>query len=111
MKIDPRIPYTGETQQPENVKNTRTTGAASQSTSKSGGSSGLAPTTGEDTVSLSSTHGEVQSLTAAVGNVPDVRTDRVAALQQQISKDQYQPSSQNVADAIIKEYSKASAKA
>jgi flagellar biosynthesis anti-sigma factor FlgM len=108
MKIDPRIPYTGETQQPDSVKNTRSSGAASQSASKS---TGLDPTAGEDTVSLSSTHGEVQSLTAAVANVPEVRTDRVTALQQQIGKGQYQPSSQNVADAIIKEYRKANTQA
>jgi flagellar biosynthesis anti-sigma factor FlgM len=108
MKIDPRIPYVGENQQPENVKNTRTSGAASQSASKP---AGLAPTAGEDTVSLSSAHGEVHALTSAVANVPEVRSDRVAALQQQISKGQYQPSSQNIAEAIIKEYSKASQKA
>jgi flagellar biosynthesis anti-sigma factor FlgM len=107
MPIDPIIPVPGNAQ-PEPVKSTRSGGA---SASSSASAANVRPASGEDTVSLSSTHGEVQSLTASFANVPEVRTGRVNALQQLVSGDQYQPDSGKVADAIIADHSRVSAKA
>jgi flagellar biosynthesis anti-sigma factor FlgM len=97
MKIDPTIQFPNDPQ-PERVA-----GAPGKATlpQRSSSSSGASSTNSEDTFSLSSTHDVVQSLTASLASVPEVRTDRVAALQQRVSSGSYQPASQNVADAII----------
>jgi flagellar biosynthesis anti-sigma factor FlgM len=97
MKIDPRIPLTGDIQ-PDAVKNSRKSGVSSKGTSDA---SGLKPTVGEDTVSISSTHGDVQTLQAGFANVPEVRIPLVTALRQQVNSGQYQPDSFKVADAVI----------
>src|SRR5947208_2107248 len=54
-------------------------------------------------VSLSGAHGEVQRLTSAVSQVPDVRTQRIAALQGKVRSGNFQPDSQKIADAVIAE--------
>jgi negative regulator of flagellin synthesis FlgM len=108
MKIDPRVQYTGDTQQPENVKNTRANQTQSPNQARSTEATNVSA---EDKVSLSSKHGEVQALTANLANVPEVRTDRVNALQQKVRSGQYQPDNQKVADAIVGEHGKISAKA
>jgi flagellar biosynthesis anti-sigma factor FlgM len=97
MKIDPTIQF------PNDPQPDRVTGAPGKTalTQRSSSSSGASSTNSEDTFSLSSTHDVVQSLTASLASVPEVRTDRVAALQQRVSSGSYQPASQNVADAII----------
>jgi negative regulator of flagellin synthesis FlgM len=100
MKIDPRTQLPSETQPPP-VKNSRNTGAAPNSKQ----SSGVKPATGEDTVRISSTHSDVQTLKANLANVPEVRVDRVNALQQQVNSGHYKPDSQKVADAIIADQS------
>jgi flagellar biosynthesis anti-sigma factor FlgM len=46
----------------------------------------------------------VQTLAANLENVPEIRSDRVQSLRAQVSQGQYQPSSQSVADAIVREY-------
>ena len=97
MKIDPRVPLPGDNQ-PAPVKGSRTSGAKSGGASSTAGASSAG---GEDTVNISSTHGELQSLTASLANVPEVRTDRVSALQPQVSSGHYQPDSQKIADAIL----------
>src|SRR5277367_1141601 len=99
MSIDPRIQVNSEAQS-EAVQSARTTDrqAATNKTAQA------APHGSEDTVSISSTHQEVQSLTVSLAAVPDVRTERVASLRSQIQQGQYQPSSQKVADAIVQEY-------
>lgn len=101
MSIDPRIQITGEAQS-EAVQSARTTDRqnAANKTNQA------VPNGGEDTVSISSAHQEVQSLTASLANVPEVRTDRVNSLRSQIQQGQYQPSSQKVADAIVQEHGK-----
>jgi len=101
MSIDPRIQITGESQS-EAVQSARTADrqVATNKTAQ------VAPGSGEDTVSISSTHQEVQSLTVSLQNVPEVRTDRVNSLRSQIQQGQYQPSSQKVADAIVQEHGK-----
>jgi flagellar biosynthesis anti-sigma factor FlgM len=97
MKIDSTIPF------PSDPQSERVTTTPSKSTlpQRSGSSTGASSASGEDTFSLSSTHDVVQSLTASLASVPEVRTDRVSALQQRVSSGSYQPASQNVADAII----------
>ena len=54
-----------------------------------------------DTVQFSSAMGEVQRLQAQLANTPEVRSDRVAALQQQIEQGTYKPSGQQIAGAIL----------
>jgi flagellar biosynthesis anti-sigma factor FlgM len=107
MFIDGKVQFPADSQ-PEQVKTTKNTGGAYAATGRLGG---VSPSSGEDTVSLSSTHGEVQALTAGVAAVPEVRTERVTSLRGQISKGQYQPTSQQVADALIREHSKVNLKA
>jgi flagellar biosynthesis anti-sigma factor FlgM len=107
MKIDPRIQLPGDIQ-PDSVKNSRK--ASTQAT----GTSGLSTTnaaTSEDTVSISSTHGDVQTLKANFASVPEVRIDRVNALQQKVDTGHYAPSPEKIADAIIADQTSRSANA
>jgi len=97
MKIDPTIQF------PNDPQSDRVAGAPSKTPlpQRSSSSSGASSASGEDTLSLSSTHDVVQSLTASLATVPEVRAERVSALQQRVNSGSYQPASQNVADAII----------
>ena len=96
MKIDPRIQLPADIQ-PDAVK----TGKAGQQSTRAAGTTGVQSTADGDTVSISSTHGDVQALKASLANVPEVRTDRVAALRQQVNAGQFHPDSLKVADALI----------
>jgi flagellar biosynthesis anti-sigma factor FlgM len=107
MKIDPRIQFPSDAP-PDRVKNASKGAAEAQSAANP---SGVSPAAGEDTVKLSSTHNEVQTLAASLNHVPEVRTSRVHALQQRVESGQYNPASQQVADAIIKDHSRVSTKA
>jgi negative regulator of flagellin synthesis FlgM len=98
MKIDPTVPQLSNDPQSDRVT-TSSTKAAQAQNSESASSSSAA--TGEDTFSLSSTHGEVQTLTANLANVPEVRSQRVAALQQQVNNGSYNPDSSKIADSVI----------
>jgi flagellar biosynthesis anti-sigma factor FlgM len=106
MKIDPRTLLPSDVESTP-VKNSRNAGGAPASTQ----SAGVKPSAGEDTVNISSTHSDVQTLKASLANVPEVRVDRVNALQQRVSAGQYYPDSQKVADAIIAEQLRRSGKA
>lgn len=99
MKIDPRIQFPVDIQ-PDAVKNP---GKAGQHSARASGTTGVQSAGDEDTVSISSTHGDVQALKASFANVPEVRTARVAALQQQVNAGQFHPDSLKVADALIAE--------
>ena len=58
-----------------------------------------------DAVSVS---GEVQLLALAqaeVGNVPEIRTEKVEALRAAIDSDRYHPDGEAVADGIVREHS------
>src|SRR5271154_769346 len=103
MNIDPKIQLTTNDAQSEAVQSART---ADRQVSASDKAAKTAPASGEDTVSLSSTHHEVQSLTASLSGGPEVRSDLVNNLRTQIQQGQYQPSSQKVADAIAREHGK-----
>jgi flagellar biosynthesis anti-sigma factor FlgM len=89
--------------QPEQVKTTKNSGGTPGGAVKT---RGISSSGGEDTVSLSTAHGEVQTLAAGVAAVPEVRTERVNSLREQISKGQYQPTSQQVAGALIRDHGK-----
>ena len=107
MKIDPRVQLPGDIQS-DSVKNSRKSGA------QTGGTAQAATTrsvVGEDTVNISSTHGDVQTLKASLLNVPEIRIDRVNALQPKVSTGQYAPSSEKIADAIIADHVARAAKA
>ena len=103
MFIDGKVQFPTESQTGQ-VETTKNTGGTSAGSAKSSG--GVSSGSGEDTVSLSSTHGEVQALAAGVAGVPDVLAERVSSLREQISKGQYQPSSKQVADALIRDHGK-----
>ena len=103
MKID-----SSQIQFPDDLQS-RQVGARKTATtpSKTGATStGVSSPTGEDTVRLSSTHGEVQTLNAQLQQVPEVRTAKVSNLQQQVRSGQYQPDSGKIADALIADQSK-----
>jgi flagellar biosynthesis anti-sigma factor FlgM len=102
MFIDGKLQFPTDAQ-PEQVKTTKNTGGTPAGTVRSGGGSSAS---GEDTVSLSSTHGEVQALSAGVAAVPELRTARVNSLREQISQGQYQPTSQQVAGLLLGEHGK-----
>jgi flagellar biosynthesis anti-sigma factor FlgM len=108
MKIDPRLPISGATQQPSQVKNSRSSGVQ---TGQSANTAGANPAAGEDTVSISARHSDLQSLSASFASVPEVRVNLVSALQLQVNSGQYKPDSQKIADAIIAEHASRSAKA
>ena len=97
MKIDPSVQF------PIDPQSGRVTNAPTKATQSKASSSttGADAAAGQDTFSLSSTHGEIQTLTASLAKVPEVRTQRVVALQQRVNAGAYQPDSQKVADAII----------
>jgi flagellar biosynthesis anti-sigma factor FlgM len=102
MKIDPTITQFPNDSQSDRVTTSSTKPVSSQSSGSAGGASSTAA---EDTFSLSSTHGEVQTLTANLANVPDVRSQRVAALQQSVTNGAYNPDSSRIADSIITDQS------
>jgi flagellar biosynthesis anti-sigma factor FlgM len=102
MFIDGKVQFPTDSH-PEQVKQTKNSGGTSAGSVRSGG---VSSSGGEDTVSLSSTHGEVQALAAGVAAVPEVRTERVNSLREQISRGQYQPTSQQVAGALVREHGK-----
>jgi flagellar biosynthesis anti-sigma factor FlgM len=97
MKIDPTIQFPSD---PQSDRVTTSAGKTPPAQS-SGSTSATSSASGEDTFNLSSTHAEVQALAASFANVPEVRTQRVTALQQRVSSGAYQPDSLKVADAII----------
>jgi flagellar biosynthesis anti-sigma factor FlgM len=101
MKIDPKIQLPGDIQ-PEALNNTRKTGVQQQAAAVV---PTAVPTSGQDTVSISSTHSDLQTLKVQLDQTPEIRTDRVNALRQQVNNRQYAPTSANIAQAVINESS------
>jgi flagellar biosynthesis anti-sigma factor FlgM len=99
MRIDPNL-VPGAGGQADRVKDAHKSGGQTSGAAKAGHAAGAG-----DTVSLSSTHSEVQQLKAAIANVPEVRAQRVAELKQKVESKSYQPSNAKVADAVANEYS------
>lgn len=84
--------------------------AAQKEIQKSGGNNKSAPIekkpiVGEDTLAISDKVGEVKGLVDRVKDLPDIRTEKVDALREQIKAGTYQPSSNDIADAILKDAS------
>ena len=103
MKIDSsQIQFPDELQSSQvGARKTTTTPSKAGATS-----TGVSSPTGEDTVRLSSTHGEVQTLNAQLRQAPEVRAAKVNDLQLQVRSGQYQPDSGKIADALIADQSK-----
>jgi flagellar biosynthesis anti-sigma factor FlgM len=102
MKIDSKIQFTDDLQSGR-VNAKRTTATASKPASQT---TGVSSPAGEDTVSLSGAHGEIARLSAAAQQVPEVRTERIGTLKQQLRSGQFSPDAAKIADALIAEQSK-----
>jgi flagellar biosynthesis anti-sigma factor FlgM len=102
MKIDSQIQF------PDDFRSSQADARKTGGLSPKGGSgaAGIGSPTGEDTVRLSGTHSEVQSLSAALQQVPEVRGSQVTAFQEQVRSGQYQPDSGKIADALIADQAK-----
>jgi negative regulator of flagellin synthesis FlgM len=57
----------------------------------------------EDKLELSSRASEVGKLVEQLKNMPDVREEKINQLREQISTGKYNPSSNDIADAILKD--------
>lgn len=99
MKIDPNF-LDSTNAASQNVGNTSAKPSFSTQSSKSAEVESSALDSG-DTVQISGALNEVQQLKVQLSQVPDVRANRVAALQQQIQQGTYRPSSQAIASALM----------
>ena len=102
MKIDSKIQF------PDDFQSGRVGAKKATATpSKSGiPSAGVSSPSGEDTLSLSGTHSEIQRLSAAAKQAPEVRYDRVSELQHELRYGQFNPDTAKIADALITEQTK-----
>jgi flagellar biosynthesis anti-sigma factor FlgM len=79
--------------------------SGNQSASSMGQSSALgasAGVLGEDQAELSGAHIQVQALTAQALQFPEIRQEKVNALRQVVQDGTYQPSSDQIADAMFR---------
>jgi flagellar biosynthesis anti-sigma factor FlgM len=98
MRIDPNQPYLNNVNS-DAVENKKTGNSLSGTTSPADGSS----VEGGDTVQLSGTLAQVQQLKVQLAQTPDVRTDRVNALRQQVLQGTYAPTNDQIAGAMMSE--------
>lgn len=98
MRIDPNQ-FLGNVQ-PDNVEQTKN---RSTQQAQSGATPENAQVDAEDTFQLSGTLGQVQSLKAQLAQTPDVRSERVAALRQQVQQGTYHPTNEQIANAMVSE--------
>jgi negative regulator of flagellin synthesis FlgM len=108
MKLDPRLSLTGQPTADPIKKADAKSVDGGQVQSKSQESSTRLR---EDTVTLSSSAADVQRLTASLNDVPEVRSDRVQALQQRIQTGNYAVDREKLADALIGEQPRLNVKA
>ncbi len=99
MKIDPNLQPIANLQS-DAVPNTKT-----RNTQEATGGAQNAPVDGGDTVLFSGALAQVQQLTVKLQQFPEIRADRVAALKDRIERGTYKPSSNDVADAMLKDLS------
>lgn len=59
--------------------------------------------TPSDQVNVSDRAASVQQIVDKISNIPQVRQDRVEALREQIQSGSFNPSSEDIADAILRE--------
>jgi len=104
MKIDPKLPANGGLQS-DRVTTTPGSGVPPQAKPV-----GATQAQSEDTFRVSSRHTDVQRLAAHAATAPDVRAEKVAPLQAKVQRGGYKPDSQKVADALITEHNRSSAK-
>jgi negative regulator of flagellin synthesis FlgM len=100
MRIDPSFQYTGNSPT-DSVKNTQGQSKIPLSQVSGGSTSESQLADGEDTVQFSGSLAEIQQLKAQLAQTPDVRANRVAALQQQVQQGTYKPSNEAIANAIV----------
>lgn len=56
-----------------------------------------------DQINVSDRASSIQQMVDKISSIPDVRQDRINALRQQIQTGSYNPSSNKIADAILRE--------
>jgi negative regulator of flagellin synthesis FlgM len=98
MRIDPNQ-FLGNVQQ-DNVQQANTRGAQPSQTNGAPDNTQVDP---QDSFQLSGTLGLVQQLKAQLAQVPDVRSERVAALRQQVQQGTYKPTNDQIANAMVSE--------
>jgi len=100
MKVDPNPEPISNAQSTsvENAQNSRLQQLKTDQTKTEGSAT---EASGSDTVQVSSRFAEVQQLTSKLDQVPDIRSNRVAALKAQIQAGTYKPSAADVAEAIL----------
>jgi flagellar biosynthesis anti-sigma factor FlgM len=103
MRIDPSNPYLNQPVAEGPAKSAGDTTVSAQSARQAAAASGSSEP--GDTVQLSGTLALAQQLKVQLAQVPDVRSARVAALQQQIQQGSYRPSSDQIANALLAEFS------
>lgn len=83
---------------------------SSGSSARASASSAATPSAiGEDQAQLSSTHAQVQALTAQAAQLPEVRQERVQALRQAVESGRYRVNPQHVAGAMLAHMTRTSA--
>jgi flagellar biosynthesis anti-sigma factor FlgM len=75
--------------------------ADSQGSTSVGNQSSANGVLGEDQAQLSGTHAQAQVLTAQALQLPEVRQEKVNALRQVVQQGSYQPSSDQIAEAVF----------
>lgn len=106
MKIDPKIPASGDLQS-DRVKNSAGASVPAPGQAKI---AGVTAAQTEDTFKPSGRGAEVQQLAAQAATVPDVRLEKVAPLQAKVQNGRYHPDSKKVADALIADHSRKTSK-
>jgi len=99
MKIDPNL------QPIANLQSDAVANAKTRNTQEATGGAQNAPVDAGDTVQFSGALAQVHQLTAKLQQIPEIRADRVAELKARIERGTYQPSSNDVADAMLKDLS------
>jgi negative regulator of flagellin synthesis FlgM len=97
MRIDPNQYLNNDQTDKVKQANTRVT----QPQPQTSGAQGSPEVDSQDTFQLSGALGQVQRLMDQLDQTPDVRSERVAALRQQVQQGTYQPSAEQIANALI----------
>jgi len=98
MRIDPNQ-FLGNLQS-DNVQQTNTRGSQPSQSQQTGENSGV---DADDQFQPSPTLDQIQRLKAQLAQVPEVRSDRVAALSQKIQQGSYKPTNPQIANGIVSE--------
>jgi flagellar biosynthesis anti-sigma factor FlgM len=102
VRIDPNQGLTGA----EGAAADRVTGAAASAPSRT---AQQGPAAQSDQANLSADAQQFSNLRSAISNVPDVRQDRVASLQQAVQSGSYSVSNQQIAAALQRDSGSAAA--